>query len=135
MDLFNNDMVTNALKSMSPEDIANYKKIGEAMYGGINFVDNKVLNDLPPPVAESLAYVEVGLNSGLHPKDMSEDEIALMVNTYGDKWYEKYGYTKDEVPEVGLSLKMKEDIEKAVEYKLKEEKAKDDKRKMKKQKK
>ena len=32
MDLFNNPMVNNALKAMTPEQIEEYKKIGEHMY-------------------------------------------------------------------------------------------------------
>lgn len=128
MDLFNNSMVNNALKSLSPEDIKNYKKIGESIYGNINFVDSKILNNLPPPVAESVAYIEHGLQSGLHPRDMTEDEISLIVNTFGPKWYIKYGYTQDEVPEPGLSIKMKDEITKAVEQKLMDEKIKDEKK-------
>ena len=36
-DLFNNPMVKAALASMTPEQIENYKKIGEKMYGNFKF--------------------------------------------------------------------------------------------------
>ena len=36
-DLFNNPMVQNIMKSMSADDVRKYKKIGEELYGNINF--------------------------------------------------------------------------------------------------
>ena len=106
MDLFNNSMVNNALKALSPQQIEDYKKIGEQLYGNINFEDSKILNNIPPPMAESVAYIEEGIKSGLLPSDLTEDEIILLSQAYGDKWYEKYGFQENEVPEAGLSLKI-----------------------------
>jgi hypothetical protein len=120
MDLFNNPMVNNALKAMTPEQIEHYKKIGEHMYGNINFVDSKIINNMAPPMAEAVAYVEEGIKSGLLPGDLTEDEVALLSNAYGEKWYEKYGFQEHEVPEVGLSLHMKQDIDEAIKEKVDE---------------
>ena len=120
-DLFNNPMVNNALKSMSPEDLQKYKKIGEQLYGNINFVDSTLINNLSPPMEEAIAYVEQGINSGLMPEDLDENEVILLRNAYGEEWYKRFGFTQEQVPEPGLSLKMKKDIELAVEKKLQEE--------------
>jgi len=119
-DLWNNPMVNNALKAMSKEDLEKYKKIGEQLYGNINFQDSTVVNQLITPVEEAVAYVEEGLKSGLLPEDLEENEVILLHETYGDKWYERYGFTRNQVPEPGLSLQSKKEIDETVEKKLRE---------------
>jgi hypothetical protein len=121
MDLFSNPLVNNALKAMSPEQLEHYKKFGESLYGTINFEDSKIMKNLEPPLEESAAYIESGIMSGLLPEDLSEDEVHLLEKAYGEKWYLKYGFTVDEVPESGLSLQMKKEIDEAVVEKFKEE--------------
>lgn len=110
MDLFNNQIVNNALKALTPEQKEYYKKIGENLYGKVNFTDSEFLT-LEKQKEESLAYIIDGLKSGLHPKELNEDEIELLTAELGDKWYEKYGYSREEVPESGLSLKLKKKME------------------------
>ena len=132
MDLFNNPMINNALKAMTPEQVEHYKSIGEHLYGSINFEDSKILNNLPPPMAESVAYVEEGIKSGLSPQDLTQDEVILLTNAYGEKWFEKYGFKEHEVPEVGLSLDTKQEMEDAIKRKIEsinEKKVKKDKNK------
>jgi hypothetical protein len=118
--LFNNPMVNNALKAMTPEQLAGYKKIGEQLYGSINYVDSKIINNMSTPMEEAVAYVEEGIKSGLLPQDLDENEVILLTKTYGDEWYLRYGFKKENVPEPGLSLKVKDDIEKAIKFKIKE---------------
>jgi len=117
--LFNNPMVNNALKALTPEQLAGYKKIGEQLYGSINYVDSEIINNMAPPMEEAVAYVEEGIKSGLLPEDLDENEVILLTNAYGEEWYLRYGFKKEDVPEVGLSLKVKEDIEQAVKNKIK----------------
>ena len=118
MDIWNNPMVNNAIKSMTPEQLKEYQQIGQYMYGTINFEDSKVINKLDPPLPESVAYIEQGIKAGLMPCDLSEDEIVVLTTAYGEKWYERDGFTKNEVPEPGLSIQVKEDIEKLVQKKI-----------------
>lgn len=120
-DIWNNPMVNNALKAMSKEDLEKYKKVGEQLYGNVNFEDSTVVNKLITPVDEAVAYIEEGLKSGLMPDDLDENEVILLQKTYGEEWYKKYGFSREEVPEPGLSLQVKKDIEEAIETKLKEE--------------
>jgi hypothetical protein len=124
MDLFNNPMVNNALKAMTPEQISNYKKLGEHMYGNVNFVDSKIINNVCPPMEESVAYVEEGIKSGLLPCDLTEDEVILLTSAFGPRWFERYNFEEHEVPEAGLSLKVKNDIDEAVMDKIKEHESK-----------
>ena len=123
-DLFNSSFIKNALSSLTPKQIEDYKKIGESLYDSINFIDNELINNLPPPLAESVAYIEQGIKAGLVPLDLSENEIVALESAYGKEWYIRYGFTVEEIPEVGLSLDIKKEIENAVEYKIKEDEKK-----------
>ena len=124
MDIWNNPMINNAIKALTPEQIKEYQQIGEYMYGKINFEDNKIINKMDPPIQESVAYIEEGLKAGLMPLDLTEDEVVVLTKAYGETWYERYGFNKNEVPEQGLSLKMKEEIEEFVQKKIDNDKKK-----------
>lgn len=126
MDLFNNPMVRNALSALTTEQIEDYKKLGESMYGNMNFEDSQLIREINPAIEESVAYIEEGIKAGLNPSDLSEDEINVLTSAFGDKWYLRYGFTEDEVPEVGLSLELKKHLEHAVEQKVKEEEENDE---------
>ena len=116
MDLFNNPMVNNALKGMSKEQLLEYKNIGEHLYGSTNFIDSNIVNK--PSVAETIAYIEEGIKSGLLPIDLTEDEVIVLFEEYGEEWYKRYGFGKDDVPEPGLSIEMKKNLEKLVQNKI-----------------
>jgi hypothetical protein len=121
MDLFSNPMINNALKAMTPEQLEGYKKMGEQLYGNINFEDSKIVNNMLVPAEEAVAYVEEGIKSGLLPEDLDENEVILLTNTYGEKWYLRYGFKQEEVPEAGLSLGAKENLEKIIKAKIEKE--------------
>ena len=95
MDLFNNPMVTNALKAMTPEQVESYKNMDKM---------NQENKNLPESFHEATAYIITGLQSGLHPRDMDINEIILLTNTMGEKWYEQFGYSKEDIPEVTINL-------------------------------
>ena len=99
-DLFDNAWVRAAANAMSDEQKEQYKKIGEKMYGNMNFEDPQFR--INPDVAMSRARdcLEGQLRSGLHPSDMEENEKAVMVDAYGEKWYKKWGYTEKDLVEI-----------------------------------
>lgn len=103
-DLFSNPMVKNALKGMSPEQLEAYQRIGERMYGSTDFTKGEIINNTDPPTEEKLSYIISGLKSGLSPKDMEKDELELMIEYYGDKWFEHFGISIDEIGEVAKSI-------------------------------
>jgi hypothetical protein len=119
-DLFNNPLVNNALKALTPDQLEGYKKFGQSLYGTINYEDSTIVNNIPAPIEESVAYIEEGLKAGIDPCDLSEDEVVVLQKAYGEEWYLRYGFTKEEVPEPGLSLQMKKDIDDAIEQKIAE---------------
>lgn len=99
-DLFDNILVNNALASLSVKDRKRYQQMGEEMYGSVNFSDNTILNGLPPPVAESLQDIELQISDGLHPSDMDKDQKNLLKEIYGDEWYTKWGFTKEDLDKI-----------------------------------
>lgn len=88
----------NAEKSLTKEQLTQYKNIGEQMIASINF-ENGVSNEIPipKPAADSISYIMTGLRSGLEPEDLSDDEIKTLEIFLGENWMEKiYDYqTKD----------------------------------------
>jgi hypothetical protein len=99
-DLFDNPMVANALKSLSDEELLHFKDVGEHLYGNMDFEGSKVLNNLPAPMSEAVSFVLEGIKSGLHPSDLTDDEKAILKETYGETWYIKWGYKKEDLDSV-----------------------------------
>ncbi len=103
-DLFNNPMVENAMKQMSPEQLKSFRKLGEQMYNDTNF---NMTKGLPPGSGDAVEYIEAGLRSGLDPMDLDRDEVILLQEYRGKKWYEKYGYKNDDIPYYDITKKNK----------------------------
>ena len=99
-DLFDNPMTRAAMAALSEEDKARYKEIGEHLYGRINFEDGQSLNNMAPPMAEAVAYLETQLQAGFHPSMMEDNEKALMADAYGDEWYKKWNYIKEDLDNI-----------------------------------
>ena len=96
--IWSNPMVSAAKKALSPEDLERWKDMGEAMFNGINFENNKV--ELMPAEEEAKLYVEEQLKSGLHPSMMEDNEKALMEHIHGETWYEKWGYVAGDLNDI-----------------------------------
>jgi len=52
----------------------------------------------------AVMFIVEGLNSGLHPLDLSKKELQILQEFYGENWYKKFGYKRSEVPHVSISL-------------------------------
>jgi hypothetical protein len=89
-DLFDNPMVNAAREAMPEEQKKQYEIIGKEMYGCIDFEKSQVLNNMPEPMKQAVLYIEQGLNSGLHPDYLDEDEVKLMCEAYGENWKQKF---------------------------------------------
>ena len=98
--LWNNPMVRSAMNSMSEEQKEEYRAIGEKMYGDMNFKNSTNLIDPDSHMKEATLYVSELLKSGLHPSDLNENEQMVMSNNFGEQWYEKWGYTKEDLKDI-----------------------------------
>ena len=112
MDLFNNPMVEAAKKAMSPEQLEEYKRIGEYMYKNdiykVMEVGSKVKS---PEKSELIIYATQALKSGGSPTDLSNEELVVLIDVYGDKWYERFGFEESEVPKPSIQLVSREDAQ------------------------
>ena len=99
-DLFDNPMTRAALSAMSKEDIEKYKKIGEELYGKVDFTKSKNLDNTPEPILESLSYIETQIQSGMHPSMLEDDEKELIKSIRGNKWYEEWGYVELDLDDI-----------------------------------
>ena len=104
-DLFDNPMVRAAMAAMSEEEQEKYKKIGEQMYGNMNFNDSRYTIDPNAKLDEARECLESQLRSGLHPSDMEDNEKAVLVDSYGDKWYEKWDYVEGDLIDIVTVMK------------------------------
>lgn len=97
--LYDSKVVQSVIKNMTSEQRQRYKKIGESLYNTTNFKDRKLLHNVEPPLKESIKYIVEGLNSGLHPKYLTEKEVEILGKFYGRDWYQRWDYKKTDLPE------------------------------------
>lgn len=87
----------NVEKGMTDEQINNMKVLGEKFHESFD-VSKGTTRDLNEiNMEEALAYVVESIKSGIHPAYLDENEKAIMMAGYGEKWYEKWGYTSDKL--------------------------------------
>jgi hypothetical protein len=98
-DLFNNPMAEAARNAMTPEQIEEYKKIGEYMFNNTDYTvvttGSKVKNTNE---TDLVLYASEALKAGLDPFDLSEPELQALNSTYGEKWYLKFDLEPEVVP-------------------------------------
>ena len=91
MEIFNN-MRKKFLESLPDEEREAYQKFGEKFHSSFDVNNGTSVNLSEINMEEALAYVVQGLDSGLHPKYITEDEDALLQAAYGEDWYKKWDY-------------------------------------------
>lgn len=89
--LWNNPTINKIKKNMSDAQLKYFESQGD-MYN-TDFSKSDIDNDLK----EMIEYVKIGLNSGLNPKDLSDDEKDAMAEIYGPTWYILYGFNEEDV--------------------------------------
>lgn len=90
------------MQSMLPaEERAKFQKIGEKLYSSFDAQKGTLLagQDIESiRLEEALAYVVESLKAGLHPKYLTYDEVHMLRAGYGDEWYKKWNYNKEDLP-------------------------------------
>ena len=99
-DLFEGQLAKAALAALSDEEKERYKKIGEELYGTIDFESNQSKSTMADDMLEALACIEIQLNSGLHPSDLENNEKELLKDAYGDDWFKKWNYELDDLKNI-----------------------------------
>ncbi len=97
--LFNNPQFEAMKKQLSQEDKDKYAAIGKAMYEEIDYETSTHLN-LPSFLKDALLYIIEGIKSGLHPSMLSEDEINVLKEAYGNEWYTNFGFKKEDLDNI-----------------------------------
>jgi hypothetical protein len=96
LDIFEK-MQKNFLEKLPDEEREAYQKFGEKLYNNFDLSKGEPMDFSNICMEESLSYVVETLKSGLHPKYLDEDDKALLTAGYGENWYEKWGYSKNDV--------------------------------------
>lgn len=104
VNLFTNPMVDSAMKALTPEQREEYKRWGEYMFTTDYARAANKTKTVENEDENILKYAEESLKSGLDPQDLSSKEIQILTDMRGIKWYEEYGYEKDEVPQASYGL-------------------------------
>ena len=92
------DAYMNQFKGkMSEEMLENFRKQGESYYHNMNI--NEESGELENLIVLKVFEMTEALKSGLDPKCFTREEIDTLRFNLGETWYEKYGYTKEDLPE------------------------------------
>lgn len=86
MTLFNNPAVQRMRTEMTKEDREKMEKIGQRMYGNIDFENNSIDNTLDM----TYRHLVAALNSGLTIDDLDDDERGIMQAKEGAYWEKKW---------------------------------------------
>ena len=97
--LWNNEMVQNAKKHLSAEDIQKYKEIGESMYKNIDYTTSNIHN-APSMLDDAVAYITESIKSGLHVSYTTKEERNILETYYGKEWYLKFNYKKEDLDDI-----------------------------------
>jgi hypothetical protein len=57
-------------------------------------------NDLSAMIDESAREIVFTLCNGLHPSFLKKEEMDIMRETRGEKWYLRFGYTEEDLTEI-----------------------------------
>lgn len=110
-DLYDNPMVRAAMKALSPEEQAQYKRVGRYMYD-LNYEaddpkDAIKRNIVDPRTPEQvLIQAEESLKSGLNPMELCDMEVYILSLVYGRTWYNDFDYEKSDVPPIPEKQKL-----------------------------
>lgn len=91
--------IYNGLMSVANPETANqYKEFAENFFNTVDVEECKAKNNTLPPNQQLVLYATEGLKAGLHPSELSTDELQALYDTVGDAWIKKFGFNKEDVP-------------------------------------
>ena len=91
LSLWNDPRWARVKQNLTKEQLEQYRTIGEQMNGSIDYTNGKSNKiPIPEPARDCIAYIMVGLRSGLEIEDLDEDEMRTMDTFVGDDWKERW---------------------------------------------
>lgn len=81
-----NKMADEMMSKMSPEELEEYKKYGEHMYGKFNYEKGMPTDEYK----NAVLYIKMALMSGLNYDNFNEDEVKFMEEEFGKEWYNNW---------------------------------------------
>lgn len=91
--VFDNPTFNELKENLSEEDKKKYEKIGESMYNSIDYESGEILDKNSYDMTLVIKYILEGLKSGLSVDDLSEDEVAILINAFGADWEDKFSFS------------------------------------------
>ena len=91
-DLFKDPGISSIVAKIPPDQ----RKIGEKKGEYIYSQDYEKMSGESKRYIDILTFIHEGMKSGLRPSQLEAEEIVLMRDSHGDKWYEQYGYTTEQ---------------------------------------
>lgn len=88
--VFNNPQINAAYDKLSDKEKDYYKAAGKNMYNA-----DMISDPIGYRIKESYAYIKTSLDAGLHPSELTSDEINILEECAGKDWYNKFGYDKN----------------------------------------
>ena len=90
--VFNNPAAIAEYNKLSDDEKAYYKTVGEQMYNTPVGMD-----PLTHSINESLQIITTSLKTGMMPSLLSQDEVNLLEDQLGERWYEKFDITPEDL--------------------------------------
>jgi hypothetical protein len=105
--LFSEKRLAELNSKISEEDKKRYAKIGEEFYNSLDFqaVNSQGISgsdEAEKVELENVSQLKLMLQSGMHPSYLNGEEKAMMKNSYGEKWYETYGFLETDLNRINF---------------------------------
>ena len=104
--LFSEKRLKEIAGSLSTEDKKRYEKIGEEFYNSVNFEtineQGSASNNAEEIELENVCQLKLMLQSGIHPSYLNGEEKSMMKNSFGEKWYENFGFLESDLNRINF---------------------------------
>ena len=91
--VFDNPTFKEMKENLSEKDKKKYEKIGESMYNSIDYKSGEILDKNSYDMSLVIKYILEGLKSGLSVEDLTENEVAILINAFGPDWEDKFSFS------------------------------------------
>ena len=101
-DLFKDPALMSAKANLPPEQREKYERAGKMMYN-YNFEKAGVERDFDAMINKAYEELKWTICQGLHPSLLNKDEANVMKEVLGTDWYERFGYTENDLSEIATT--------------------------------